>query len=548
MEVHTRSGVYAPHSTRVILLIAVGLVSALFAFASPSAAAILTPPVLKPSATKGDVAALVSNVVALLRADDWRRALTQAEAAARQHPRSGDALGLYALALARGGNIRAADEQVKRALALPAPPQYWALVAAGRMARWHRRFPEARAFLTEAVGLRPDEPDARLWLYYSSIEDSVEALNNARTYLSLAPSGYPHDLMLPGIRENIRAADARGSDPPASPTFEPVRPISSSDLKNIDKASANISIVRRIESGDGTIVFIAHIGDRRLRLMLDSGANGGMVLRDSVARALQLPARGRGEIRGVQGSAKTILYLASEMEVGPLRLRNVEINAVKDVPDTIDGVIGVDVLGGYRVTVDFDANTMTLSCGQPGPLPPEAVEISYLTPMYRKIMLPVQIGGEAVWATLDTGSSLTFLSRAVARRMSSVPPAVQLEDHVIDRQLGFGVTNTQLRFVGANKEVKLSLIGASKPLNHTLEFLVGGSFLDELMSPAYTFELGAILGIDFLRTFRQFTIDPNERKLILVPHTATNAQIKPDKGSSTGPTGPSSIIFEPDED
>lgn len=171
-------------------------------------AAPIAPPVVEAGSISqpGDNDARISRIVILLRQDDWRRALTAAQAAAQKYPQSGDVLGVYALALARSGNIKEADQQVARALERGSE-DYWALVAAGRMARWHRRGPEARNFLSRATKIRPTGTEALLWLLVSRETDSA-AVETARTYIRLKPSGYLHEQVLPTAREIVRKADA----------------------------------------------------------------------------------------------------------------------------------------------------------------------------------------------------------------------------------------------------------------------------------------------------------------------------------------------------
>lgn len=294
-------------------------------------------------------------------------------------------------------------------------------------------------------------------------------------------------------------------------------------------SDVTIEIRNQIERVRDHFIVNAQIGTKQFRLLLDTGASGILVLRSSAAETLALPPLGKTQVLGVQGLEEATYYVAEELKVGGLTLKNIKIHAVPEVKGDCDGVIGADVFGEYRITIDTDAATMMLSAGKQQPLPAGAVEVPFL---HKDILLPIRIEGEEVWAMIDSGSSRTVLSLALAKKITTTLPEDRKVVMALDTKMGFGVTNPKITLLLADKDLEVNLLDTQTPVEFTGEFFAGLSFLDERLSPVIACELGAIIGADFLCSFKSFTIDYRGHKLILVPRTST----------STGKSQPASPV------
>jgi len=123
----------------------------------------------------------------------------------------------------------------------------------------------------------------------------------------------------------------------------------------------------------GLVIMTARLNGRaHVRLLLDTGDPSGFTLDTATARAIGLPLSERTPTRatGVVGSERYTLYRArvGSFLLGGLSARDLSIwtapDAVliaKTIGIQVDGFVGVDLLRGIVVTIDYPARQITFT-------------------------------------------------------------------------------------------------------------------------------------------------------------------------------------------
>lgn len=449
----------------------------------------------------------------LLRLDQWRGALREAQGAAGADPASADARGLLALAEMRAGQPDAASTDSKRALVLD-KNNYWGLVAAGRLADWNGRRKESRDFFTRATTLHPDRPDAWLGLWDDADENRLgEAdLAVAKRYLALDPKGQPFDGETPFLRNLVDRESAfwRGFD--ADPAFH---------LSEADKKQEAYSAVFPIQRQGDYVMVSVKVNGQPFRLLFDTGA-GGLLLTRKAARRLALPDLAKSLVSGLQGSAPASLQRADTLSLGPITFHSVPVT-VADGPDMGDGLFGGSILEDYAVTLDFDNGTMTLARG------PRAAHIARPNSTTSTVPLHLfhgdlfvsaharDLDGNApdrpLWVLLDTGAETNFLSLALTHDLSAHTPRAGWTEGTTEGRSGIGDSAMRYDYCLTPARAKITFDGTDHVLNQI--GLNGESDLDRQLSPGANFETGMLMGIPVLSQHNRITIDYPHRLLTL---------------------------------
>ena len=112
----------------------------------------------------------------------------------------------------------------------------------------------------------------------------------------------------------------------------------------------------------GPVVVQVRLNGVPLSLLLDTGADRTVIAPAALARAGIDPASGTPvQIRGVTGSAAATLVPVPLLDVAGARVGPLSV-IVHAVPgDTLDGLLGRDVLDAFTVTFDSTAGRVTLA-------------------------------------------------------------------------------------------------------------------------------------------------------------------------------------------
>jgi predicted aspartyl protease len=114
------------------------------------------------------------------------------------------------------------------------------------------------------------------------------------------------------------------------------------------------------------------LNDHNARLEIDTGA-GGLLVSRSVAQHAGLKPLVQTKVGGIgdEGDKAAYTAYADSIRIGNLEFQNciVEVLDARRVVEDIDGLIGMDVLSRFLVTLDYPAQKLVL-----GPLPPRPGE------------------------------------------------------------------------------------------------------------------------------------------------------------------------------
>jgi len=120
------------------------------------------------------------------------------------------------------------------------------------------------------------------------------------------------------------------------------------------------------------------LNDHRARLEIDTGA-GGLVVSRTVAEHAGLKAFVENEVSGIgsEGEKKAYSAYADKIHIGSLEFHDcmVEVINSRNVVGDSDGLIGMDVLSGFLVTLDYPMQKLVL-----GPLPSRPTDAGPQTP------------------------------------------------------------------------------------------------------------------------------------------------------------------------
>lgn len=188
---------------------------------------------------------------------------------------------------------------------------------------------------------------------------------------------------------------------------------------------------------DGFPLVTAEVGGRPVTMLLDTGAQGMLLLPDAVGR-LGLPAAtGRTtRLLGTGGARDAPVVLLGGLTLAGAAMPGgyVPVAALPGVPVTdppLAGLLGAPLLRAYDVELDLRAGRLTLlapsGCAPPGVAIP-------LQEAGGDRMLPVRVNGSVLLAIPDTGTRITLVSDAAVARLGLDAPVAASTARGIDGQ------------------------------------------------------------------------------------------------------------------
>jgi predicted aspartyl protease len=142
--------------------------------------------------------------------------------------------------------------------------------------------------------------------------------------------------------------------------------------------------------------------------VVDTGAAGALRVSPELADALHLPGTGTirdGDPSG-RDSVETPLVRVATVALGNHRFTNVEATVRGQLPGVhADGVIGLDLFGGWTVTIDYPGQELRLSHE---PLKAGGGHVVSFTTEHGVPRIAIGVAGRTLQADLDTGSPALF--------------------------------------------------------------------------------------------------------------------------------------------
>ncbi len=103
----------------------------------------------------------------------------------------------------------------------------------------------------------------------------------------------------------------------------------------------------------GPLIVDASLNGVSLRLLLDTGAERTLISPTAMARAgFNVAAGASVQIRGVTGDATAIMVPVARLDVAGARVGPLEVIVHALAGESVDGLLGRDVLDAFTVTVD----------------------------------------------------------------------------------------------------------------------------------------------------------------------------------------------------
>ena len=111
----------------------------------------------------------------------------------------------------------------------------------------------------------------------------------------------------------------------------------------------------------GPLIVDAAINGVPVRLLVDTGAERTLITESAMVRAgIDVSAGTPVQIRGVTGDASATLVSVPQLDVAGTRIGPIPVIVHTIVGQSVDGLLGRDVLDGFTVTVDAAARRATL--------------------------------------------------------------------------------------------------------------------------------------------------------------------------------------------
>ena len=252
--------------------------------------------------------------------------------------------------------------------------------------------------------------------------------------------------------------------------------------------------------------------------VVDTGANRSVVSRE-LAASLSLPSAGQVEVHGIAGAESAAMAGVRSFRVGETTSVGLVLPALPRDKLGADGLLGVDVLKGRRVFLDFALNRFEIAASSSGteigrqnnsriPSTLEPVRVAAQYRFGQMVILDAQVGEVRVSAFIDSGSQVTVGN-------------IALRDAVVRRLPEFGVRLAPVPLISATGQTAM---GEFAPLP-TLR--LGGLAVNQVMgifADLHIFELwkladrpAILIGIDVLRHFRNVTLDFGRKQVIFSP-------------------------------
>jgi predicted aspartyl protease len=282
-----------------------------------------------------------------------------------------------------------------------------------------------------------------------------------------------------------------------SPEFVPA-PAQASPAPEYLRAAAGCHAVSgkpiALEIAAGLALVTVSANGAPLKLLLDTGAERTVLAVGAAERVGAKPPQieFRRNLTGVTGSLPGREVEFESLSIGGVASpwRRAMITDVAMPMPSVDGVLGVDVLG--RFDIDLDLPNRRMSLYEQGACMPDwagpAAEIRIGRSIASgHLFFPVQLDGRKITATIDTGAQRTTLSVATARAMGVTDAMLARDPPVQTRGFGGGSLASRLHQFDS---LTVGNVRVSKPQIVVTDLRLRG--------------IDLIVGMDFLRSRRLF--------------------------------------------
>ena len=306
--------------------------------------------------------------------------------------------------------------------------------------------------------------------------------------------------------------------------FYATAPLSEEALRRLDGTpnEASVTVPLTVDRVHNRLSVQARINNRSVHLILDTGAGPHVTLNEVIAHGIKLTNKAPVQIFGSQGIETITQGLAQSLTLGRLMLRQIVAAVSHNVPfynaRLYNGTLGTQVFKHYRVTLDFAAQTMTLTRGGVLTLPKGSAALSLpFDDDDGYIFVPARVLDQAGWALLDSGSDMTSLSFKAAKAAAKQLPPADAKTAIMDQRIGMGNTAKKFNIILLKVPVPISLNTGHEDAEFNTTSRFGMSDTDDVLDPAFGAhgDMNALLGFPFFLQFQRVVIDYPTHTLIL---------------------------------
>jgi predicted aspartyl protease len=240
-------------------------------------------------------------------------------------------------------------------------------------------------------------------------------------------------------------------------------------------------------------------GQGPFQFVIDTGADRTVVSAE-LADRLGLADAGKARLHAMGGSRDVRIVKVDALQVSTKVLRTLTAAALPAENLGADGLLGVDMLKGQRVVIDFVAQTMKVvpSTEAEEPVPPDTslIVVTARTRLGQLVMVDADADGQKIWVVVDTGAQNSVANSRLRTLLIRRAPKADIKPVTMIDVLG-KITHADYIVVD-----KLRIGGVALG-NAAVAF-----------ADVHTFRLFALskkpsmlLGVDTLRSFRRVSID-----------------------------------------
>jgi len=252
-------------------------------------------------------------------------------------------------------------------------------------------------------------------------------------------------------------------------------------------------------------------GRRGSTFVLDTGA-GRTVVSQELAAALALPAGPDVLVHGITEARIAPTARIQRFGIGQRRFQNVVAPVFPRSVLAADGLVGLDVLGGFRLDLNMDARTVELTPSGPDVIPQGSAQAGS-TRLSRQgrparrgrfgqlILLSASADGVPTEVFVDSGAQYSIGNLALLRAVGGDPAG-------LDRITVYGVTGQTL--AAASGQVADLRLGPDRlgPTPLLFADLYAFGALDLVDRPAL------LIGADILSRFRRVSLDFGHSRIV----------------------------------
>jgi hypothetical protein len=173
-------------------------------------------------------------------------------------------------------------------------------------------------------------------------------------------------------------------------------------------------------------------GQGPFTFVVDTGANSSVVSRE-VAEQCRLPSAGFAPVHGILMVEPAPMVRVARFQVGDVRSTNLRLPLLERDTLGADGLLGLDMLRGRRMTLDFAAHGFDIAPSGTGPAvgrlrdghigdAAAAVTVPARFRSGQLIIVDASVAGRAVTAFLDSGSQVTVANRVLKELVLTAQP------------------------------------------------------------------------------------------------------------------------------